>query len=67
MLSKTIMNSDDFLELPIGSRLLYYDLVINADDGGFTNSVKQLCSAYSDIPLVRYGFPIRWEKELLWR
>ena len=34
---------------------------------GFANAVKYLCSQYSDIPLARYGFPVRWEKEPLWR
>lgn len=34
---------------------------------GFPNAVKHLCSVYPDIPLARYGFPIRWEKEPLWR
>lgn len=33
----------------------------------FTKAVKHLCSEYSDIPLVNYGFPVRWEKEPLWR
>lgn len=34
---------------------------------GFVDSVKHLCSANADIPLWRYGFPLRWEKEPLWR
>ena len=34
---------------------------------GFVDSFKHLCSANADIPLWRYGFPIRWEKEPLWR
>ncbi len=66
MLSKTIMNSDNFLELPIGSRLLYYDLVINADDDGFTNSVKRTMlldgTNQDDLDaLIKSGFIIRFE------
>ncbi len=34
---------------------------------GFTNSIKQLCLEYPNIPYERYGFPIRWEKAPLWR
>ena len=34
---------------------------------GFVNTLKYLCSEYSDIPLGKYGFPIRWKKEPLWR
>lgn len=33
----------------------------------FVNSIKHLCSEYPNIPLGRYGFPVRWEKEPLWR
>ena len=66
MLSKTIMNSDNFLELPMGSRLLYYDLVINADDDGFTNSVKRTMlldgTNQDDLDaLIKSGFIIRFE------
>lgn len=33
----------------------------------FANSVKWLCSEYPNIPLGKYGFPVRWEKEPLWK
>jgi len=33
----------------------------------FANSIKQLCTDYPAIPLGKYGFPIRWENEPLWR
>lgn len=33
----------------------------------FTNALKHLISAYPEIPLGRYGFPVRWETEPLWR
>ena len=37
MLSKTIIDSDEFLDMPISARLLYYDLRMRADDDGFVN------------------------------
>ena len=38
MFSKVITNSDRFLDLPATSRLLYYDLGMNADDDGFVQA-----------------------------
>lgn len=35
MFSKDITNSSLFLKMPVSSRLLYYDLGMNADDDGF--------------------------------
>lgn len=35
MFNKSITNSSKFLKMPISSRLLYYDLGMNADDDGF--------------------------------
>ena len=35
MFSKSITNSSKFLKMPMTSRLLYYDLGMNADDDGF--------------------------------
>lgn len=37
MFSKTIVDSDDFLDMPVSARLLYYDLGMRADDDGFVN------------------------------
>ena len=37
MFSKTIIDSDEFLEMPVSARLLYYDLGMRADDDGFVN------------------------------
>lgn len=36
MFSKTITNSGKFLKMPVSSRLLYYDLGMNADDDGYS-------------------------------
>ena len=35
MFNKSITNSSKFLKMPMSSRLLYYDLGMNADDDGF--------------------------------
>lgn len=42
MFSKAIIDSDAFIELSIGARLLYYDLGMRADDDGFVNSPKKI-------------------------
>lgn len=42
MFAKTIIDSDNFLDMPMSSRLLYYDLSMRADDDGFVNSPKKI-------------------------
>lgn len=42
MFSKTIIDSDAFLDMPTSARLLYYDLSMRADDDGFINSPKKI-------------------------
>lgn len=42
MFAKTIIDSDDFLDMPVTARLLYYDLAMRADDDGFVNSPKKI-------------------------
>ena len=42
MFAKTIIDSDFFLDMPVSARLLYYDLGMRADDGGFVNSPKKI-------------------------
>lgn len=44
MFAKTIIDSDAFTDMPIGARLLYYDLAMHADDDGFVNSPKKITS-----------------------
>ena len=50
MFSKIIVDSDDFLDMPVSARLLYYDLGMRADDDGFVNPkrVMRLTGASSD-------------------
>ena len=42
MFAKTIIDSDAFIDMPVTSRLLYYDLAMRADDDGFVNSPKKI-------------------------
>lgn len=42
MFAKTIIDSDAFLDMPVTSRLLYYDLAMRADDDGFVNAPKKI-------------------------
>lgn len=42
MFSKTIIDSDAFIDMPVTARLLYYDLGMRADDDGFVNSPKKI-------------------------
>ena len=51
MFDKTITNDDSFLEMPIGSQVLYFHLSMNADDDGFINnwkSIMRMTSAKED-------------------
>lgn len=43
MLSNKVIDTDWFLDMPITSRLLYYDLNLRADDDGFVASPKKIC------------------------
>ena len=42
MLSLSIVDSDKFLDMSVTARLLYYDLVLRADDDGFVSSPKKV-------------------------
>ena len=56
MFSKTILMSDEFLDMPQSARLLYYDLALRADDDGFVNSprsiMRQIGASDDDIKLL---------------
>lgn len=41
MFSLKVIDTDAFLDMPISSRLLYYELSIRADDDGFISSPKK--------------------------
>lgn len=42
MFSLCVVDTDDFLEMPISSRLLYYELGMRADDDGFISNWKKI-------------------------
>ena len=42
MFSLSVVDTDDFLEMPISSRLLYYELGMRADDDGFISNWKKI-------------------------
>ena len=51
MFSKTIVDSDLFLNMPATSQLLYFHLALRADDDGFINNPKSLtrmCGCHDD-------------------
>jgi hypothetical protein len=42
MFSLNIVDTDEFIDMPTGARLLYYDLSMRADDDGFVSSPKKI-------------------------
>lgn len=42
MFSLNVVDTDNFLEMPISSRLLYYELGMRADDDGFVDDWKKI-------------------------
>jgi hypothetical protein len=42
MISVKVIDTDDFIEMPATTRLLYYELNIRADDDGFVGSPKKI-------------------------
>ena len=42
MFAKSVIESDAFIDLPISTRLLYYDLSMRGDDDGFVDSPKRV-------------------------
>ena len=43
MFSKTIIDSDLFMDLPLTAQALYFHLAMRADDDGFIGNSKKLC------------------------
>ena len=42
MISNQIVDSDDFLEMPLSAQALYFHLLTRCDDEGFTNGAKKI-------------------------
>lgn len=57
MFSKTIIDSDMFLDMPLSAQALYFHLSMRADDEGFVNSPKkiqrQVCASEDDLNLLK--------------
>lgn len=66
MISKKVVDTDLFLDMPVSTRLLYYDLSVRADDDGFVASPKRIsrmvgCSEDDLKLLVAKGYLIPFE------
>lgn len=66
MLSKSITESDIFLDLPLSAQALYFHLSMNADDEGFINNskrIRNICGASEDDlqKLILNGLLIRFD------
>ena len=42
MLSKKVLDTDAFLDMPLSAQALYFHLAINADDEGFIGNPKRI-------------------------
>ena len=70
MFAKTVIDSDNFIDMPISARLLYYDLGMRADDDGFVNAPKKIArmigAAQDDLRiLVQRGFIIPFDSGVI--
>lgn len=66
MFSKSITESDAFLDLPFSAQALYFHMAMNADDEGFINSSRRICgmcgAQEKDLKeLVAKGFMIHFD------
>lgn len=69
MFAKTIVESDDFIDMGATARLLYYDLGVQADDDGFVQPkrIMRMTGASSDDlkVLITKGFLIPMDDRVL--
>ena len=42
MMSKTVIDTDMFLDMPISAQSLYFHLLLRADDDGFLKNIKTI-------------------------
>ena len=66
MISDLVLESDDFLELPLSSQALYTHIILSCDNWGFSpsvNKIKRMIGATDeDVDhLVAKGFLLRFE------
>lgn len=50
----------------VACAIAYLCKAVNSQHG-FTTALQNLCNEYPEIPLSKYGFPIRWKTEPIWR
>lgn len=70
MFSKTIIDSDRFLDMPPSAQLLYFHLAMRADDDGFVDKQKTIMritgSSQADMDmLIECGFVISFESGII--
>lgn len=70
MFSKSITNSSKFLKMPMSSRLLYYDLGMNADDDGFVEHfmvLRMTGASQQDLGVLEINGLIKiFDENVLW-
>jgi hypothetical protein len=70
MFSKSITNSSAFLKMPATSRLLYYDLGMNADDDGFVEHfmvLRMTGASQQDLGVLELNGLIKiFDENVLW-
>ena len=75
MISKNVIETDAFLDLPPAAQMLYIRIGLNADDDGFTDRLKTICrmmgASKSDIKALEsagyiYVFPSGVAVDLYW-
>lgn len=70
MFSKTVIDSDAFLEMPLSAQALYFHLSMRADDDGFVNSPRRImrliCCSDDDMKLlIAKNFVILFESGIV--
>lgn len=70
MFSLDVVDTDKFLEMPISTQALYFQLGMRADDDGFVSSPKRITSLIGASPddlklLIAKGFVIAFDNEVI--
>lgn len=67
MFSLDVVDTDDFIEMPVETQCLYFHLGMRADDNGFVSNPKKITKMVNCLPddlelLVEKGYLIPFEK-----
>ena len=70
MLARTIIDSDDYLDLPFSAQVLYFHLSLRADDDGFIGNVKRVakmidCTEDDIDTLVKNGYLLAFDSGIV--